>query len=203
MLYKYRSLTDLKKFIDILINKRLYASNYMDLNDPMEGAFCYSPNIEYKKIAKLIREEKEKTLICSLSRNYKNGLMWSVYADQHKGCCIEVEANSTLWNRVEIDYSENMLNLENVLKENIDINRILGYKSVQWQHEEEVRYLRTINSNRSSHYLPVKINRVYLGVRVSPKDERFIRKLIENIDNSIEVVKLKKDDIDFGFNSIE
>ena len=199
LLYKYRSLKDLRRFVDILINKRLYASNYKELNDPMEGALSYNTSIEYKKIAKSIREEKEKTLICSLSKNYVNGLMWSIYADQHKGCCVEVEVKSKFWDCVEIDYSKDMLQFDDVLE--IDINKIFGYKSVQWQHEEEVRYLRTIASKRTSHYVSIKINKVYLGIRVSAKDERFITKLIKSIDASIEVVKMKKEEIDFGFNS--
>ena len=64
-----------------------------------------------------------------------------------------------------------------------------------------MRYLRTIASKRTSHYVSIKINKVYLGIRVSAKDERFITKLIKSIDASIEVVKMKKEEIDFGFNS--
>lgn len=37
--YKYRSLSNLRYFLDILINKRLYMASYSELNDPMEGAF--------------------------------------------------------------------------------------------------------------------------------------------------------------------
>ena len=37
--YKFRGLQDLKRFIDIILNKRLYASRYGELNDPMEGVY--------------------------------------------------------------------------------------------------------------------------------------------------------------------
>lgn len=37
--YKYRSLSNLRFFLDILIYKRLYMASYSELNDPMEGAF--------------------------------------------------------------------------------------------------------------------------------------------------------------------
>ena len=35
--YKYRSLSNLRYFLDILINKRLYMASYSELNDPIKG----------------------------------------------------------------------------------------------------------------------------------------------------------------------
>jgi hypothetical protein len=40
--YKFRCLQNLKHFIDIILNKRLYAPRYDELNDPMEG-LTYTP----------------------------------------------------------------------------------------------------------------------------------------------------------------
>lgn len=37
--FKYRSLANLRNFLDILINKRLYMAKFTELNDPMEGAY--------------------------------------------------------------------------------------------------------------------------------------------------------------------
>lgn len=37
--YKFRSLENIKRFLDILINERLYAARYDKLNDPMEGSY--------------------------------------------------------------------------------------------------------------------------------------------------------------------
>lgn len=71
--YKYRSLANMKRFIDILMNRRLYASKYLDLNDPMEGFFLYDQNVPRNVVTKL-RDERATTLICSLS---KNSVQWS------------------------------------------------------------------------------------------------------------------------------
>ncbi len=40
--YKYRSLKydGFERFIDIVLNDRLYGSVYNEMNDPMEGRFC-------------------------------------------------------------------------------------------------------------------------------------------------------------------
>ena len=39
--YKYRSVDNFRNFVDIILNNRLYAASYQDLNDPMEGHYYY------------------------------------------------------------------------------------------------------------------------------------------------------------------
>ena len=97
MLYKYRSLKNFKYFVDIIINQRLYASPYFELNDPMEGYYLYSKGNMSEEILKKIKGEKEKIRICSLTRDCSNELMWSHYADGHHGIVVGVEIDSTLY----------------------------------------------------------------------------------------------------------
>ena len=44
LLYKYRSLENIERFLDIIIEKKLYGALYKEMNDPMEGYFQYSLN---------------------------------------------------------------------------------------------------------------------------------------------------------------
>ena len=197
-LYKYRSLSNLKRFLDILMNRRLYASKYLDLNDPMEGFFSYAPDVPSPIISQLM-DERAKTLICSLSKTYDNGLMWTMYGDEHKGCCIELKVTSPNWERIDVNYA-NMSTV--VSNRNASIQTILGTKSVQWQHEEEVRY---INTDPKSPYLKIEIERIYFGIKVSRGDFSFYKNLIDTINKSnpkkkpIDCVHLKRCNIDFGF----
>lgn len=196
--YKYRSLANMKRFIDILMNRRLYASKYLDLNDPMEGFFLYDKNVPRNVVTKL-RDERATTLICSLSKTPFNGLMWSMYGDEHKGCCIKLRVTSPNWEEVEVNYNGIKTVVTN---HNASIQTILGAKSVQWQHEEEVRY---INTNPKSPYLKIEIDTIYLGAKMSRADVSFYTELINMANKAypkkkpIEFVKLTKDDIDFGF----
>lgn len=196
--YKYRSLANMKRFIDILMNRRLYASKYLDLNDPMEGFFLYDQNVSRNVVTKL-RDERATTLICSLSKTPFNGLMWSMYGDEHKGCCIKLRVTSPNWEEVEVNYNGIKTVVTN---HNASIQTILGAKSVQWQHEEEVRY---ININPKSPYLKIEIDTIYLGAKMSRADVSFYTELINMANRAfpqkkpIEIVKLTKDRIDFGF----
>jgi len=38
-LYKFRSLQNLRRFLDIIVKKRLCMVHYSEMNDSMEGAF--------------------------------------------------------------------------------------------------------------------------------------------------------------------
>lgn len=191
--YKYRSLSNLRRFLDILINKRLYASKYLNLNDPMEGAFSFDKSVSQSTIAKL-RDDRANTLICSLSKTYKNGLMWSMYADEHRGCCIELEVISKKWKRVDITYTDS---LPIITEENASVDTILSIKSNQWKHEEEVRFIQL---NGNSPYLKIRIKKIYFGLKMNRTECSFYNNLLKSIDGGIEIVKMKKDDVDFGFN---
>ena len=193
--YKYRSLSNLKRFLDILINRRLYASKYLDLNDPMEGFFLYDPAVP-RDFINTSRNEKANTLICSLSKNYNNGLMWSVYADEHKGCCIKLSITSNSWRKLDVTYDRNPVHVDAI---GITVDEILKIKSPQWKHEEEVRFIK---SNPQNNYIKIKIDTIFLGMKMSRADVSFYTKLIHSVDSSIKIEKLTRDDIDFGYNFI-
>lgn len=193
--YKYRSLNNLKFFLDILLNKRLYTSKYSELNDPMEGFFTYDKTVP-KDVINTIRAKRDNTYICSLSKRNDIGLMWSMYADEHKGCCIEVEVTAKSWQEIDVKYSSTSSIIKGT--KDADMEKILSIKSLQWQYEEEVRFVKETSKRER---MSIKIKKIYLGINMTRTEKAFYKNLITSIDKKIEVISMKKDDIDFGFKS--
>lgn len=197
LLYKYRSLKNMTYFLDILINKRLYATTYDKLNDPMEGAYMYNSDIPKEK-RKALLDAMKNTLICSLSKHENIGLMWTHYADEGKGCCIEVDVTATSWERREIDCKHGRPILDG------NINDILSHKGEVWEYEQEIRYLKQKNSN-TSPYLTIDVTKIIVGYKIDKNDYALLKKIVEMVNkikpkgkNNIEIVKIKKEEVDFG-----
>lgn len=185
--YKFRSLNNIRYFLDILVNNRLYAARYDELNDPMEGTFLI--NAHNKNIIRLLRDKKYKTRICSLSKDYKHTLLWAHYADGHKGCCIEIIPKN--WDTLEpINYVDDLP----IANNDTEGRELLSYKSKLWKYEEEVRLF-----NKSS-YCKVDINQILFGYKISDTDYRFYDRLIHSINQSIVVRKIQESEIYSGFN---
>ncbi|MBR1373923.1 hypothetical protein IJ556_05675, partial [bacterium] len=131
ILYKYRSLSNLKRLVEIVLDSKLYASRYKNLNDPMEGYYSYSKDVAPYKRA--INKLKQDSLICSLSKSNLIGMMWIMYADEGKGCCLEVEVGgNTTWKRVEVEYETDIPKITD--SADIKIEEIFKYKSDVWSY---------------------------------------------------------------------
>ena len=190
MLYKYRSLEAFDNFIDIILNKRIFAAPYFDLNDPMEGLYKYSEGSINQILINQIKGQKQRIRICSLSKIFNSTLMWSHYADSHRGVAIGVDVLPNQDTR-EVIY-EGMSFIKNATKHGSDetAKNILTYKLNSWFYEEEQRVFIT-----EGQYAKVKIREVILGAKVSQKHNGLVKKLVARIDPSIIVHKVSIDEL--------
>ena len=193
LLYKYRSLENIERFLDIIIEKKLYGALYKEMNDLMEGYFQYSPVVN-KELIRNIWDSKNKSYICSLSKKSDIGLMWSHYADENKGCCFEVEVTSKkIWKRLEVKYCSEIPKLN----ENTIIENIFEIKSSVWSYEEEVRYLSKERTQRPK--LAVKIKRIIFGFKVGREKYNRLKKIVNALNPEIKVEKMKKNKLNYGY----
>ena len=193
--YKYRSLENLERFLTIIIDRKLYGALYNEMNDPMEGYYQYNPSFDNTIIDNIVNGKK-RTYICSFSRSGNIGLMWTHYADENRGCCLEVEVTSKTWRKKPIEYSEHMPELS--LKTSVD--DILGVKAKMWEYEQETRYLSPeIPKGKDRPQLTVKIKRILVGCKVDRTRYTHLCKIIKALDKDIEIYKMRKSDLNYGF----
>lgn len=200
--YKYRSLSDFERFLDIIVNKRLYGAIYKELNDPMEGKFNKTGlnRDDFDPIFKKLNT----TRICSLltkqdTQSFPDDfLMWSHYADSHKGCCLEIQPTKQYnrgWQLMEVKYQEELPMIDVV---NLDegISNILSVKKPIWDTEHEVRAVKMYGEkefNTHSPFYHVTISAVYLGDRITTEKCNFYKKIIQSIDPTIKVYRIRED----------
>lgn len=183
--YKYRSLQNFKSFVDIILNNRLYAAQYKDLNDPMEGQYYYRMGELDKKIRNKLTEDKNSLRVCALSRVNDNVLMWSHYADGLRGVAIGVRIvdakNEYIIRPIEYDGFASIRRHD--FNEQTAIE-ILCHKLTVWQYEEEVRVFV-----RYKRYIHVQIEEIITGRAMSNADYGMVKELVAKINPNIRLVR--------------
>lgn len=197
-LYKFRSLENFEFIADILINKKLYASKFDKLNDPMEG--YYDNYQSSNSLIEKVNDEINNIYITSLSRRNDNPILWAHYANEFKGICIEIETHtSTQFTVHNINYTKTKRIIGNSLFDNYYTandyaKQLLTTKFPEWKYESETRLL----TNNNFIIEDFNINAIYLGVKTSSINKEVIRRLCPEIPifntkidehNKIKVIK--------------
>lgn len=170
--YKYRSLENFEFFVDILVNNRLYAASYKDMNDTMEGVY-YAYGLE-QEIKNKIHDKKLGLKICSLSKSNNNPLMWAHYANGSQGVAFGLKINKDKYEVTDIKYTD-ILEIQECVNTQKTAKEILSHKHRSWKYEEETRVFTNKN------YVDVKIVEIILGERIKPRHEKLIKSIVEKL----------------------
>ncbi len=152
-LYKYTRL----EYVNSALNNGIFASSVNQLNDPYE--------------CKDIHTSKDYKVVC-LSRSRNQKLMWSHYANGHRGCTLKIAVPKDYQKKScplkRVQYSSKLITRSDLAgQELIDA---LFVKDKKWERELEVRavYDGTCNTEywkkyRNQIFLKVDIVQVDLG----------------------------------------
>jgi hypothetical protein len=136
--------------LDEIRKKRIKISEIDQLNDPFE-LWCVSQEDRQLRLA--LREyKKEMTkrfgMIC-FCKHWHNPLLWSHYADKHRGMCLGFDVDDRGLRTV--DYLEERSDLTMPpTKESAD--ELLFTKYRDWQYEEELRNWFQLDEREAGHY---------------------------------------------------
>lgn len=163
-------------------------------------------NIE-NTIIKSLREARKnqfsKVGVTCFSRNNSNLLMWSHYADSHKGICLEFDSTLEPFSKsFEVMYDSNIPIIESDLLFEEEhsfesLRKLLSFKSKDWEHEEELRLLHQ-EKNKEFGYPRYALKAIYFGLKTNQTDLEIICSLVKSHNPKIRFFKMKRLETKFG-----
>jgi Protein of unknown function (DUF2971) len=185
--------TSAKFAISNIARSRLKVARFSDVNDPFE---LLSLNFREQAIRKIVRDFKNShnthTGLLSFSQNWINPVLWSHYADKHRGMCLGFDLKRGNYERV--DYLDKRILAELERKEDDPTKlspelkkRLLRTKSQHWSYEQEIRIFVALSEMKREgdlYFCPfgdehVHLAEVILGSRCS-KSLASVRALVNS-----------------------
>lgn len=135
----------------MLQNQRLKVARFDDMNDPFE---LLAADLSDRRVRRAFVKWKTETskkigLVC-FSMRWRNPLLWSHYADRHRGVALEFEIDDDFVVPVRYSLSRLRLNVPHIISsggvtEDLAA-QLVSTKSKYWAYEEEVRVPVTLSN---------------------------------------------------------
>jgi hypothetical protein len=187
---------------------------------------------EYLKEYSLVQEKKREILVLSFSKINDNILLWSHYADCHKGVSFGF-LSEKIENFDSLEFEQKM-NFQNIFKDNENLaalhkiiyeyndtrfryfeddffvhTKILGNKSPDWKYEEEYRvyamskYFKYNGAVIKNIKFPTKIlKEIIFGIKASKEDKKTIRSIVKNKGYDVNFFQCERKTDEYGLNIV-
>ncbi|WP_052767513.1 DUF2971 domain-containing protein [Brachyspira hyodysenteriae] len=209
-LYNYTRVN--KNILRSILNNTLWCSNTKEFNDPVDP---YIRNDKNESSNQFYNYLLERIKVACLTTHNDNTLMWSHYADKHKGICIEydisqLQNNNNNFILKKIDYNSSMLlfDLKNeiLLDNDKSVKSIIDLftvKSKEWEYEDEYRILfyDEENKNPNGTLINLPIKSICFGVQTSKEDKELVYNIVKSINEkrlnyNNDIIKLYQAELD-------
>jgi hypothetical protein len=195
--------------LDDIRRRRLKASQIDDMNDPYEWKTVYSTHkASQSALETTERDAIGKYGVLCFSQRRNNILMWSHYADKHKGICLGFDVPDELTTKVKyfgdvvvvgnITYSDRLTKQRNKATYEEIINKSFWGKYSGWKYEEEVRMHRQrmeIDEETGYYFLNfnkrLKLKEVIAGVRFT-MSKRPIEEALNVYPEDVKILKARR-----------
>ncbi len=154
-----------------------WADNLLDAEVELMINSGVQERMQSREFAEFYAErELEKMEVLCLSRPRDDILMWSHYADEHRGVCFGFATQKwvLLRNKVKPVVYQDTYPEVNALKVTTQdaIHSIAFTKFSHWAHEEEWRVVRRATPNQRYRFPPDALVEVIFGARIDHRDMR-------------------------------
>lgn len=166
--------------------RRMKVSRFADLNDPFE--LIGADMGERTQFLAQKNELNEKIGVLCFSKDWWQPVLWSHYADKHRGICLGFDVTDC--ELLELDYIDKPLRMKCSPR---SARFLLRTKYSAWTYEEELRWvvkLKDLPSEDGLFFMPfsseLELKEVILGPRCS-LPAKSIRELVAPINSEIQV----------------
>lgn len=157
-------------------------------------------------LTNLLKESIEKRGISCFSQSDSKLLMWSHYADSHKGVCLTFDIQKDLpffSNPYEVVYPDEYPVIDPFIDNNRnELKMFLATKSKEWAYEEEVRIIKERHHHpeyrKSIRFNPEALTEIKFGYKSSDEQIKTIKNLAIQKYPHIKLFKCKIRDNKFG-----
>ncbi|ADE14203.1 hypothetical protein Nhal_1030 [Nitrosococcus halophilus Nc 4] len=235
VLFKFKKID--KTLLKSLVHGEIYFAQPERLNDPfdcsvdifnaLEKAISRSQSTIRTRLEQLramncfidkVQADLRHVGVCSFSLELINPLMWSHYADGHRGVCLTYAFPESFFyvepiiGIDQVDYGLNPLS-KWFIEEAANINsfeqlsialikKVLTVKSLSWGYEKEVRIIRRSDGVQRLDRRHLK--QICFGMSTSESDIQLVKELIENCGYEVTLCKIVRDEsMDFGLKTVE
>lgn len=132
-------------------------------------------------ISNAIADQKKETKVCCFSQINDSILMWSHYADGHKGVCLEFDVTkdpSVFCTLQKVVYQPEYSISNYLLDSKNTILNMLKIKSQDWQYEHEYRVIRPQETCNKIYYKPEALVSIIFGCNCPRQDITNITRII-------------------------
>ncbi len=182
-------------------------------NNPIEANIFAQAVIEKssyfnQKVNKVINKRLSNKLVCCFTTKSDNLLMWSHYADKHRGVCLKFSPrlDSNLFTKLyAVEYSKNSGNYDFINKMEESFNKVITLKSIDWSYEEEFRVVK-YDQERGQKFNKNALKEVVFGCEsTSDEIERIMKLAFDNGFHHVNFKMAKQKKLEFGleFESIK
>jgi len=188
--YKYRKLDDF--MLNDLAYNWIWVAEIASLNDPFECSLLIDDYLFFQS-EKLqdawknaVKEAQENIQICSFCECNDSLLIWSHYADQHKGICIEYDFTDCDEIRPFIQpvfYTNKIFKIKSLNEFNV-LNSLMAslFKSKEWEYEKEWRVTiptRSLYKEKANQMKVPKPKAIYLGTRFNLNEDSKKKQILQ------------------------
>jgi hypothetical protein len=236
--FKFRAINE--RLLDSLRNNYVYFASPDQLNDPFdcqvsvsdalnaasgasfgEKAEILSQIAAFQPVFDQIQNDITNFGVFSLAKSMVSSVMWSQYADEHRGVCLTysfpeeftVGVPNKIIGRAPVAYGNEPVT--EWLIDNVDtfdendpsefaialMKKLLTVKADDWKHEEEYRLIRTEPGplDISTDYL----TQVCFGLQTSDEDRELVETALSAAKSNAVRLNMTRSDLNFGLVAIE